>query len=260
MDNKSSMRNERIIFACALRNCAPYLNKVCSNIFNLASLFKEHKIIFIESDSSDKTLEGLNYFKSLNSNIEIVSLGKLEKQYPLRTDRIAMARNAYLDIVESKYKDYDLLCLFDADDRSSDLIDPAALLSNLNYDNWDMMCANQENKYYDLWALRHPIWMPFDLIKQLRYKPSFMSYNVANNIFSLSRRINIPSNHSLIKVESAFGGMALVKISSIKGARHSSRDEDNEEYCEWVPFCKALNNGNANIYINPAFINGRGDI
>jgi hypothetical protein len=87
-----------------------------------------------------------------------------------------------------------------------------------------------------------------------------MSYNTANNIFSLSRQIIIPRDHSPIKVESAFGGMALVKIPSIKGARHSSRDEDGEEYCEWVPFCKSLNNGNANIYINPAFINGKGNI
>jgi hypothetical protein len=254
------MREEKIVFACAVRNCSIYLNSVYANIFNLASLFKEYKIIFIESDSSDNTLEGLYYFQSLNSNIEIVSLGKLESQYPTRTDRIAIARNTYLDIVESKYKDYDLLCLFDADDRSSNPIEPSAILSNLNYDNWDMMCANQENKYYDLWALRHPIWMPFDLIKQLRHKPSFMSYNTANNIFSLSRQIIIPRDHSPIKVESAFGGMALVKIPSIKGARHSSRDEDGEEYCEWVPFCKSLNNGNANIYINPAFINGKGNI
>jgi len=254
------MREEKIIFACAIRNCEKYLNYVCSNIFNLGSVFKEYKIIFIESDSSDRTLEGLKYFQSLNSNIEIISLGHLEKQYPARTDRLAIARNSYLDIVESKYKDYDLLCLFDADDRSSDPIDPEALLSNLNYDNWDMLCANQENKYYDLWALRHPTWMPFDVVKQLRRKPSFMSYNTANQIFSLSRQIVIPTNHPLIEVESAFGGMALLKIASIKGARHSSRDEDGEEYCEWVPFCKALNNGNAKIYINPAFINGKGNL
>ena len=254
------MREEKIIFASAIRNCEKYLNSVCSNILNLASQFKEYKIIFIESDSSDRTLEGLKYFQSLNSNIEITSLGNLEQQFPIRTDRISIARNKYLDIVESKYQDYDLLCLFDSDDISSDPIDPQSLLSNLNYDNWDMMCANQENKYYDLWALRHPIWMPFDLIKQLRHKPSFMSYDTANQIFSLSRQIVIPRNHSPIKVDSAFGGMALVKISSIKGARHSSRDEDGEEYCEWVPFCKALNKGNAKIYINPAFINGKGNL
>lgn len=254
------MREEKIVFACAIRNCALHLNNVCANILNLALHFKEYKIIFIESDSSDNTLEGLRYFQSLNSNIKIVSLGQLEPQYPARTDRIAIARNTYLDIVESEYINYDLLCMFDADDRSSDPIDSFALLSNLNYNNWDMMCANQENKYYDLWALRHPIWMPFDLIKQLRNKPSFMSYNTANNIFSLSRQIIIPRDHPPIKVESAFGGMALVKIPSIKGARHSSRDEDGEEYCEWVPFCRSLNNGNANIYINPAFINGKGNI
>jgi len=57
------MRNERIIFACAVRNCEQYLDAVCSNIFNLGSLFKEYKIIFVESDSSDRTIEILKTMK-----------------------------------------------------------------------------------------------------------------------------------------------------------------------------------------------------
>jgi hypothetical protein len=91
------------------------------------------------------------------------------------------------------------------------------VFSNFNYDNWDMMCANQENKYYDLWALRHEYWMPFDLIEQINFKrPSFISFDDANNMFSHARRIHIDRHNRPIKVESAFGGMAIVKIKSIK--------------------------------------------
>ena len=260
MDNKSSMRNERIIFACAVRNCEQYLNAVCSNIFNLGSLFKEYKIIFVESDSSDRTIEILKYFQSLNSNIEIVSLGNLEKDYPSRTDRISIARNCYLDLVEFKYADYDLLCMFDADDRSSYKIDPECFLSNFDYSEWDMMCANQEQRYYDLWALRHEYWMPFDLIKHINPdRPAFITHSDANNMFSHARRIHIARHHLPIKVESAFGGMGIVKIKSIKNARHTGRDETGLPWCEWVPFCRKLNNGEASIFINPNFINGIGD-
>jgi hypothetical protein len=254
------MREEKIVFACAIRNCAHHLNDVCANILNLALHFKEYKIIFIESDSSDNTLEGLRYFQSLNSNIEIVSLGQLEPHYPARTDRIAIARNSYLDIVESEYINYDLLCMFDADERSGSKIDPACFLSNFNYDNWDMICANQEKKYYDLWALRQEYWMPFDLIEQINFKrPSFISFDDANNMFSHARRIHIGRHHEPIKVDSAFGGMAIVKIKSIKNARHTGRNENGFPWCEWVPFCKNLNNGKANIFINPNFINGVGE-
>lgn len=260
MGRQSSMRDERIIFACAIRNCEKYLNAVYSNIFNLASLFKEYKIIFIESDSSDKTLDVLKHLQSLNSNIEVVSLGNLEEQYSARTDRISIARNCYLDYVEFKYVDYDLLCMFDADDRSAYKIDPACFLSNFKYDNWDMICANQEQKYYDLWALRHEYWMPFDLIKHINLdRPAFISHTDANNMFSHARRIHIDRHHLPIKVESAFGGMGIVKIKSIKNARHIGRDENGLPWCEWVPFCRKLNNGEASIFINPNFINGIGD-
>ena len=261
MDNKSSMRNERIIFACAVRNCEQYLDAVCSNIFNLGSLFKEYKIIFVESDSSDQTLNALKYFQSINSNIDIVTLGNLEPEEKIRTKRLSIARNTYLDIVETKYKDYDLLCPFDSDDRLYVPINSKAMLSNFKFDDWDMITANQKNIYYDMWALRHEYWMPYDVLKQVVIKrPSFISEEKANKMFSLSKRININQYHPPIKVESAFGGMALIKISSIQGARHIGIDEEGYPCCEWVPFCRTLKQGKANIFINPEFINGDGDM
>ena len=70
-------------------------------------------------------------------------------------------------------------------------------------------------------------------------------------IFSFLTFINLPKNLNPIKVTSAFGGSAFIKINKIKGARHSAYDENSEIDCEWVPFCKQI----GNVYINPSFIN-----
>jgi len=253
-------RKEKIIFACAIRDCEQYITKVYNNIVNLAKLFSEYKIIFIESDSKDATVHALLNLKHYDHNVEFVCLGQLQQTINSRTDRIALARNTYLDLVRSNYSDWDLLCMFDADDRSVHKINEENFLDNFNYNDWDMICANQENKYYDLWALRHDYWMPTDLIRMMTIdRPNFISYNDAGNMFSHSRRIHIPKNAGLIKVDSAFGGMAMVKIPSIKNAKCIGHYQDGFPCCEWVPFCKTLNNGEAKIYINSKFINGPGE-
>lgn len=254
------MRSEKIVFAAAIRDCEAHIQNVYNNIINLSSLFSEYKIIFCESDSSDNTLNALKFLQSVDKNVVVVTFGKIQDKVRSRTQRISIARNAYLNIVEEQYKDYDLLCPFDADDRLSKPINPQAMLSNFKFDEWDMVTANQKHIYYDMWALRHEYWMPYDVLKQVVHKrPSFISEKRANLMFSLSKRINIDQYHPPIKVQSAFGGMALIKIPSIQGARHTGIDEEGYECCEWVPFCRSLKQGTANIFINPEFINGPGD-
>lgn len=253
-------RQEKIIFACAIRDCEKHIISVYNNILNLAKLFAEYRIIFIESDSKDSTLQFLANLKENDKNVEFISLGNLSSKFEERTERIAAARNTYLDLVESNYPTWDILCPFDADDRSTYPIDINDFLSNFKYSGWDMICANQKNKYYDMWALRHYYWMPFDVIRWMTLeRPYFIKYKDAQNMCSHSRIIHIDEMYPPIKVDSAFGGMALIKISSIKGARHKGLYEDGWPCCEWVPFCKSLNGGNAKIYINPKFINGLGD-
>jgi hypothetical protein len=97
--------------------------------------------------------------------------------------------------------------------------------------------------------------MPYDCWAMYRNKPSFMTGEEAHKMFIKSKFININQSHPWIKVQSAFGGSAFIKISSIKGSRHSGIGPDHYETCEWVSFCKSLNNGNSSIYINPKFIN-----
>ena len=251
------MLPNKLIIAAAIRSNGNYLPAIFNNINLISSLFSDVRCIFVESDSSDNSLELLNKFKGNNEKIEIISLGHLQSTMRLRTQRIATARNVYLERTESLKGVYDTLLVLDTDGVNAEQVDTESILSNFRYSDWDMICANQGLLYYDLWALRHPDWMPFDCferIERILNPPSFISPQVANEISLNSRFIHIDQNHPLIKVESAFGGSAFIRIDSIKGARHCGI-HNNKQICEWVPFCKALNQGNANIFINPRFIN-----
>lgn len=253
--------DKKIVFSCAVRDCGKYIDLIYQNLIKFTPYFSNYKFVFAESDSTDDTVSKLIELRKKDENVKSIHLGTLQHKLYHRTDRIATARNAYLDYVQTHYSDYDYLCVFDCDDRSSEEITLDAFFSNFKYEGWDMICANQENIYYDLWALRHPYWMPVDVLKTVFMdRPSFISLGDANKMWSLSRRIHIDKNHPPIKVDSAFGGMAIIKIKSITNSRHIGHYETGEPNIEWLSFCLGLNNGNNNILINPAFINGKGDL
>jgi len=248
------MLPNKLIIAAAIRNNSRWLPYIFNNINTIGGLFSDVRCVFVESDSSDNSLDLLHNFKGKNERIEIISLGKLESNMPLRTQRIATARNTYLDRVEQLKDQYDTLMVLDTDEVNSDPTDTDGILSNFRYEGWDMICANQGHLYYDLWALRHPEWMPFDCWERIANKPTFMNPQAAKEIFLGSRFIHIDPNHPPIKVQSAFGGTAFIRTHSIKGARHHGI-ENGMQICEWVPFCTKLNEGRGNIFINPKFIN-----
>ena len=251
------MIDKKIIIAGIVRNNAQYLSSIFKNIEMISSLFKEVKCIFVESDSNDNSLNLLNEFKNKNKNVDVISMGNLRTKMPYRTQRTAFCRNIYLDEVEKLKDEYELLLVMDMDDINSYPIQKESILSNFKYDNWDMITANNPDGYYDIWALRHPTWMPYDCWKAVGDRPSFMSNEEAINIHVKSRIIKIDINHPLIEVQSAFSGMAFIKIESIKGARHIGLIQNNgviQEIVEWVYFCKSIKEGKAKIYINPRFV------
>lgn len=245
-----------LIIVGALCNSSKEIPLVFKNIEKISKLFLKTRCILIESDSTDNTLEVLRETKNKYTNIpvEVYTFGNLKQKIFHRTGRIAAARNFYLDIVEDKYLDYDYLLVLDFNESNTDELSIDGVISNFKYKDWDMICANQEQIYYDLWALRHPTWMPFDCW-DWNNVPSFMNREQVHNIYVKSRFVHIDKTHNLIAVESAFGGSAFIKIQSLQRARHLSVDKDGKETCEWVSFCKNLNNKNPKIYINPAFIN-----
>ena len=123
------------------------------------------------------------------------------------------------------------------------------------------MTATQRSKYYDIWALRVKSVLPYDcwqIISQLAPFRIGRSFLVERLI-----RIHekpIPRNHSLIEVDSAFGGAAVYNAKYLN--KKCLYDGINEygswwfyEQCEHVSFhqCLRKNSEQRKIYINPQF-------
>lgn len=241
----------KVVIVSTVSNVSNIIEKIFDNLMIYSTIFDEVYHIFIESDSSDDSAKKVLFnINDRGFKGEVYTLGNLYPTTLHRTGRIAYARNTYLDIIENRFSDWDHVLVLDFNDSNIDQIDPENILSNFVRNDWDMVCANQKLGYYDLWALRHPKLMPHDCWKMCREAEKNGHWD-----FVLSKFFILTSDMPWVKVESAFGGAAFIKISSIKGARHDSLNREGEEECEWVSFCKKLNNGNSNIYINPRFYN-----
>ena len=89
------MIEHSMMIALCVRNVENYLPDVIENINNIRSFVSKTKVVFVESDSTDRTPELL---KEINDpDFVIISEGNLEKTYSERTARLSHCRNLYLD-------------------------------------------------------------------------------------------------------------------------------------------------------------------
>ena len=118
--------------------------------------------LVIESDSSDETVRELASLERDLPDFRFISLGTLSLTIPLRTARIALCRNQYLSAIrqDARYRHVAAVVVADLD-GVCDLLTPAAFASCWVRDDWDACMANQRGPYYDIWALRHPLWSPW---------------------------------------------------------------------------------------------------
>lgn len=238
------------------RNCESSIQNDIKKINNAFSNSNLVKWLVIESDSSDETLTILQQLKK-DIDLDYSSLGKLADQYPLRTERIALCRNEYLKQIRSNtiYDEIDYVVVADLDDVNIKLESTSVEQCwNLN-EKWDACFANQSGPYYDIWALRHPLWSPNDCYMHENYlKSSGYKDFLARYLAVYSRMITLPSNSKPIQVDSAFGGLGIYTKEFFNEGSYIGVDSDNNEICEHVSFHIDRTN-NTNLFIIPSLIN-----
>jgi len=213
---------EKLVITGCGRNVSSFIPAVKNTIRRYASLFSECSCVFIVSDSNDDTVQQLEELNKTISTI-VIDLGDLRDKKPIRESRLALCRNYYLDYIQNNLSNYDYMLILDLDEVCIGPVSKKSIKSNFMYQGWDMICANVRGHYYDLHALR--------------------------GCDSIDRFTTIQPSDQPIRVTSAFGGAAFVKINSIGTARHNI---NCGSVCEWVSFCNSLKS--RNIFINPGFI------
>ena len=251
----------RHFLLCGLiRNGAKHL---IAEIDRLTSAFDPHGRIswlVVESDSSDQTPKILKDLANNRKNFIGISLGQLEPDIPDRIDRIAYCRNTLLDRIAHEPSLVGVTHVAMADlDGVNCKITAQAVETCWAREDWDVVCANQSAPYYDIYALRHPEWMPGDCWRQCEYLQSNKRDKYGHMYATvLSRMIRIDPAAEWIEVESAFGGLAIYKREAMDargGVRYSSRDVDGRSICEHISVHSTIRDAGGRIFINPSLIN-----
>jgi len=253
----SKSKNKSFLIGGVVRNCEKALKNDVLYLQNALINHPHKQWLLIESDSEDKTVEVLRELEGMVENFHFISLGTLRNRIPERTKRIAYCRNKYLEEFESDpmYQGFDYVLAADFDGVNT-CITEKAIDSCWENSDWDVATANQWGPYYDVFALRHPLWSPNNCWEVQRFlAEQGFDEDHSKYIGVYSRMVQVPEQGPWIEVDSAFGGLAIYKREKIAGLRYSGATDQGVEISEHVPFHAQIKAQGGRIFINPQLIN-----
>lgn len=252
-----NLMKSNLLITGVVRDGAASIESNISALSQAVSGFSQVHWLIIESDSSDDTVRKLRDISQKIPNFRFFSLGNLTEKMPLRTERLAFCRNAYLREINenSVYRNIEYVLISDLDNTNT-LLTEESILSCWKRGGWDVCAANQLGPYYDIWALRHPLWAANDcwlehrFLSQFSTRPEDLAYACV-----FSKMITLPPDSEWIEVDSAFGGMAIYRKSILSQIAYVGLYENGMELCEHVPLHMSIRAAGGKIFINPALIN-----
>jgi glycosyltransferase involved in cell wall biosynthesis len=241
-----------------VRNIEKSLKKDYERLTKAFSRFEHIDFFVVESGSTDKSNKALEQLSNEKDNFKYECLA-IDHEI-IRTSNMATARNAYLAYLreDSRLSQYQYVVVADFN-KLNNKLDKNAVDSCWSNSAWDVVTANQSGRYYDIWALRHPIWSPNDCWESLTFYKKYLKFPERALTYSLrARSIRIPKDAEWIEVDSAFGGLAIYKSELLdSAANYRGVSFEGKAVCEHVSFNNELRESGARIYLNPRLINTR---
>ncbi len=250
------LSQSEILIAGPARNNEDTLAVEVSTLLNSVVGFQKAYCLVIESDSTDGTVGELERLKQSTPLFDFISLGHLATRMSKRTERLAFARNRILEEVRSNplYANVDIIIMADLDGINRSITrEKIESCWNLS-EPWDVITAVQSERYYDIWALRHPDWSPIDCFTHRSRLEKVIGKDAANTLAVKAKQVVLPS-HGMIEVDSAFGGLAMYKREALLAGHYIGLDQSGNEACEHVSFHNDLRKAGYRIYINCALVN-----
>ena len=257
------MKEKTIIICGCTKNSERYIENHLEKLYSLYSYCKKLHMVIYENNSVDDTKEKLKDFSKNNENVHLLletveikpQKGIYQKPYFL-----AYARNKLLSYIRKKIVQFDYIVMVDLDNVISNF-EPFKFYQTMEkYKtiDWDVLTANSDYNYYDIWALRinENIWNSRIHEKLWKSPIDYDCWQMGNpEKYVFANKINIPTDFNcLIPVNSAFGGLAIYKSKAIKNCHYSAYSE-GKITCEHVFFhhqILTLNQGK--IFICPDLI------
>jgi hypothetical protein len=211
----------------------------------------------VESDSDDETVSLLDDLSNRDSRIRFISLGNQAPQIPDRIARLRHCRNAYVrEIRENpEYAECDLVVVADLDGINTKINTKYLERALSSEVQWDAMAANQSARYYDILALRHPLWSPNNWLMEAEWLEPFLGERAAKRHSMADRMIRIPSKLPPIQVDSAFGGLCIYKRWIFEECDYSEDTPEAADEIDHVTLHRKARKSQARIFIHPGLIN-----
>lgn len=211
----------------------------------------------VESDSDDLTVAVLAKLAKDDSRIRFISLGNVSSRIPDRIARLRHCRNAYIQEIRdnTSYKDCDLIVVADLDGINTRINTQHFELALSSTVDWDVMAANQSARYYDILALRHPLWSPNNWMTEMDWFTTFLGAKKAKQHSMANRMIRISPLLPPIEVDSAFGGLSLLRRWTLDKCDYSEDTLEAADEIDHVTLNRKIRDQGGHIYIHPGFIN-----
>lgn len=214
----------RIAICMCCRNVGGCVGHTLRFIDVLRKLSKESSVIIYENDSTDNTKDILKEWKDSSpgqTHIIITDIGVPTFGEEMSRERInvmSQARNQCFMFVKNYYAHWDYMLVLDADLPNCSI---EGVFSSFAYQNWDVVSANglfELNSgallYYDTWSL----------------------VEKNQTIYRREQKETYVPHTGLIEVESAFGGLAIYKISpELMKCSYHAQDFKDDKYEETDP-------------------------
>ena len=246
--------NHKAIIGGVGKDISAHFDRFVFNLENLRKQFQDSTVVIAIDENQDNTEELLDNYALQHKDVHIIKISPPPGQH--RTERIAEARNAFMDESAKYFDSHPYLISFDFDvyEIHADTINNALA----HQDVWDVATVNSLRIYYDRWALRSDA----DNTSCWAHNPHRCFEHMGHYFpgAHVDHIHEIPVDHDPLKVLSAFGGMGLYKTKTIAecrskpgGCRYSGNDESGNGDCEHVLFHKRMREqAGARIYIWPS--------
>lgn len=198
----------------SVRDCGGYLPSLFANIEDLRKGLPDTRVtcIFVYDNCSDNSEQLIRGYARNRPDVVVETLVNLS---PLRTVRIANARNRYLEILET-LDGVEYHMVVDCDEVCAAEWDIGVIRESLeSSEGWDSLSFDRSH-YYDIWALLfdgfiHHCWgftRPTEVVGIMQ---------------SEFRRKLAQSSEPTVAVWSAFCGFAIYKTPRFRGVRYDGR-------------------------------------
>lgn len=241
------MEIKSLYFVGLSKNCFKTLKKNIAFLehFKAESEYKIH-IFIIDSDSDDGTKQYCMKLKEDKIIDEFIEIDNLSVKYESRIKRLVICRNEGLKQIKLNFKEPSLFLPMDMDMDLFKFMDNSKFNYLIKYflnSEIDALFPFSLPYYYDIFALRKKGWVNRNNVNKAEIlKRTLILGSFFYNYFYIIRKQYSPNkfNSDLINVDSAFGGMAIYKITKpeVLDESYTWDEKNSTRVCEHIFFNK----------------------